>query len=804
MFRKLILASAVSLVLLPDVAGALGLGGIRAQSALNEPFAGEIDLLDVKLDQLDTVKAVLAAESEFRKAGAERPHFLSTLRFKAQVSPRGQPVIRVTSPHPIREPYLDFLVEVNWPKGRLVKEYTVLLDPPVTLNRLPPRVERPAVARAPTRPASASKPRAATASVKPSITGGAAGFPLRYGPVPPGAGLWRVARSLAPSGATVAQTAMALYRNNQHAFIRGDINKLKLDAVLGVPSSAELFALDTTAAEREFQAALRGERVTSAPLTDVSADQVPANRLKIAGPATPVPETLPETPAQAGSEAEPELGAIKDELLLVQEAGESTRQETGELRDRIRQLETQLADIRRLLELRDEQLAALQAARDTQAAEMPDAAAIDASPVGSASDSLSGMDGSEPSGSEDARAAGAGESVEQDANIVMEADERDEGAKTLGTADGPSAEGEPSAPQPEENREEKGERQLEAASSYWGSLSTPSQAVVVGLPVLLLLVAWAVVSRRRRREQPEESEERLIPAQPSGPTVGTLGGGPLASTTEKPYGEPQPPVGDGGLGGLEGDAQASDIVAEADVYLAYSRFRDAESLLREAIAKSPKRMDLRYKLAEALFGAEDREALAALMDEIQQGGDDRADTDQWQRLTSMMRDLEGHATIPVEDLGLPGGRETPSKEEPQETEGAPSDLELDLDDLEDLDLENFGQPATQSADLQTPAAADPMEKLLQEIGAVPSPATGGADSPDVAMTDTVSAAGELLSPQWEAESDLWDEVATKIDLARAYMEMEDSEAARVILEEVLEEGNEAQRAEAQASLEKLS
>jgi pilus assembly protein FimV len=135
MFRKLILASAVSLALAPAGAGAMGLGGIRTQSALYEPFEGEIDLLGVKLDQLDTLKVGLAPDAEFAKVGAALPHLLSRLRFKAQVSPEGRPVIRVTSLAPIREPYLDFLVQVNSSEGRLVKEYTVLLDPPTTVKR---------------------------------------------------------------------------------------------------------------------------------------------------------------------------------------------------------------------------------------------------------------------------------------------------------------------------------------------------------------------------------------------------------------------------------------------------------------------------------------------------------------------------------------------------------------------------------------------------------------------------------------------------------------------------------------------
>jgi len=187
MFRKSALASALSLALLPNVSDALGLGGIRAQSALNEPFAAQIDLLDVPADELDTVKVSLASDAEFSKVGAERPYFLTNLEFRPQVSSKGRAVIRVTSSEPIKEPFLDFLVQVDWPKGRLIKEYTVLLDPPVTVNRPPPR-------------------RMQLAQLPASVN--ASAFPMRHGPVQQGSNLWRIARNMAPAaGASVAQTA---------------------------------------------------------------------------------------------------------------------------------------------------------------------------------------------------------------------------------------------------------------------------------------------------------------------------------------------------------------------------------------------------------------------------------------------------------------------------------------------------------------------------------------------------------------------------------------------------------------------
>ncbi len=145
MFRRSVVTSTLSLALTPHLVGALGLGDIHIKSALNEPFVGQIELLDVAPDELNTVKVLLAAKAEFDKAGTERPQFLTELEFEPQASSEGRALIRVTSRRPVRESFLDFLIEVNWPQGRLVKAYTVLLDPPVTSNHRPPKGEQSAV-----------------------------------------------------------------------------------------------------------------------------------------------------------------------------------------------------------------------------------------------------------------------------------------------------------------------------------------------------------------------------------------------------------------------------------------------------------------------------------------------------------------------------------------------------------------------------------------------------------------------------------------------------------------------------------
>jgi pilus assembly protein FimV len=908
MFRKLVLASAVSLALVPPGADAMGLGGIRAQSALYEPFVGEIDLVDVQPDDLDALKVGLAPDTEFTKVGAARSHFLTSLRFKAQVSPQGRPIIRVTSEAAIREPYLDFLVEVNSRQGRLVKEYTVLLDPPTTVKRAPPRVRESVVGKAVvSKPVSAPKPPQkeppAPESTPRAPASVAAGFPLRYGPVEAGTGLWRVARSASPPGATVAQTAMAFYRSNQGAFVGSDINKLQVGATLEIPSSAELFALDAAAAEREFSAALRGRPVTTAPLVKATAEeQSQGARLKIAEATSSAEQRTAGTAPAGHPGSESKLGSIKDELLLVQEAGESTRQETEELRGRIRELETQLTDIRKLLTLRNEQLAQLQAVRqeDTEVkiAEetgvLPAGATVHSpdqtTPVTPEAADVSSDDAAQAPLPEAASSAAPGvppatPEVPQEANEAPSvakpegpeapgvraavAEKADKPADVTSPAEksaaGPMLAQAASPKAAEPMREPVGVRHTSATEedeppAFWQSLSTPTLAVALGVPALLLPLGWLMMRRRKQLAEEFEASQLATVAIPRSPgsSASTLGETPYASdtdvlgaTSESPY---------SAFDNLEDETAESDVASEADVYIAYGRYREAEYLLQEELSRAPERLDLKFKLAEAYFGAKNLDALTKIKDEIESAGGDRLYEAQWRRLSSMVRDLEGAGSEgPAQDdnlsaqemqrdvgvIGLPSAAAEPraaastsaleadphsvasdftdlslSSERPSgadqnaETEGqsAGAGLELELDDLAafDLDLERVAKEnemaMARGGDVVTARSEEgPLEAPYLDWPEPDADTDTDAESEslDVSQSTNETPATDMASSQWQTDSSLWDEVSTKIDLARAYMDMADPDAARAILEEVAEEGNDAQRAEAQEMLSRL-
>ena len=1000
MFRKTILASSLSLLLASHGAWGLGLGGMRPASALNQPFSGEIELVGVNPDELDAVKVSLAPEAEFTKRGVDRQHYLTRLRFKPQVSAQGKTVIRVTTVEPIREPYMDFLVEVKWPKGRMVKGFTILLDPPVTSRGATPSVTpavastRPAVQPGPVAradPAPTSRPALPTARSKGepvSPRAGVNGFPLSSGPIRAGAGLWRTARALSPSGATVAQTAMALYRNNQDAFVRGNINVLRQGAVLQIPSSAELFALDADAAEREFQAALSGKKVTAKPLTDVTAavpDQ--GSRLRIAGTAQATEGR--EGPAADGSA--PEAGAtvtpeLEQELLLLRETSESTQQGTEELRARVRQLETHLSDIQALLTLRDAELARLQQAAEEASTTPSDAEPSDAAtaqpapgeerravPQAGTSPAVAGVPavpGSAPTGDPaDLGQTGTGSAVELVAKPLADVPQDEPGSTVplpgaSGPADGartsPTADviAEPIKTAGAVGKGEVAEPAGGGVGESWvgglplvggtlDALPTPAQwALALGVPLLGVL-GWLSVRRRRRTD--ENVSDFDLPDAPGALGEATaLASAKFESSEVFQQPEPdQPSVSEGtaiedqDLWVPEDEPDESEMLSEADIYIAYGRYPDAEALLKQGIDQSPTRADLRYKLADVYVGAKNPEALSALMEEMDAAGMDQERPEEWSRLVASAKEVraeaagiasvvaagvggnaaatpvgwdrsasqvdqggaEGVASAQPRDvyteLYIPGPMSDETVTPPSDAEGLVSDdprnsgFEFELDDpdagplslyddtpadritetdsaprsshadgsdfdltISDLtlygdtelnelgfpevsqkepvspplsesswpdgfDLEpqtDFAEPEQEAYDrisaldgeaLEAPTGAGDASADLGQRGASPEPSPVSPDSgigtakSALGPTDQDDIPSEQLFTQWQMEGGAWDEVATKLDLGRAYVEMSDRPAAQAILLEVLEEGTPEQQVEAKKLLSLL-
>ncbi|MGE0082344.1 MAG: FimV family protein, partial [Thiohalomonadaceae bacterium] len=357
----------LALLLAPAAAYPLGLGDIRLHSGLNQPLSAEIDLLSVAPDDVPSIVASLASSDAFQQIGLDRPMALMAIAFSVEQRPNGTYFIKAVSEQPMREPFLDFLLEVNWRSGRLVREYTVLLDPPELMKK-----EAPPAVRA---PATAAKGAAGKAAPARGIAGSgkaaAATGPRTYGPVRDNETLWSIANKLRPDGSvTVPQVMMALLKGNPEAFEDNNVNRLKAGTVLRL-DPALLKGMSRAQAAREvalqdrawqdFKQQAAAEAKGRAPSGEAavprSAAAVKAEepRLKLVAPETAEPGKSDASGTTDGAQA---LDGLRKELLLAQEASAASRQEAEELRKRVQELEGQITAMERLLSLKDDDLAA--------------------------------------------------------------------------------------------------------------------------------------------------------------------------------------------------------------------------------------------------------------------------------------------------------------------------------------------------------------------------------------------------------------------------------------------------------------
>ena len=243
------------LLVSPGAAFALGLGDIKLNSALNAPLDADIELVGAAPDELNSLKATLASRETFARYGLEYPNFLSTVSLAKGKSPAGKDVLKVKSLESITEPFVTLLVDVNWGRGRLVREYTVLLDPPVfTPGTEAPAAPLSAPASGATRSGTIERPAASDAEPTPAPA--AASTPRDIGTesysVRRGDTLSGIASKLGggANGATREQLMLALYRSNPAAF-DGSMNDLRSGAILRVPESSAMSSISASAAAAE-------------------------------------------------------------------------------------------------------------------------------------------------------------------------------------------------------------------------------------------------------------------------------------------------------------------------------------------------------------------------------------------------------------------------------------------------------------------------------------------------------------------------------------------------------------------------
>lgn len=616
--RKLVLAIAAASALSSGMAQALGLGGLTVKSTLNQPLLAEIELTEVQDLSASQVVPSLATSAEFAQAGVGRVAILDDLTFTPVVNPGGKSVLRITSTKPIRDPYVKFLVQVLWPNGRALREYSLLLDPPkfspqaaaaaaagsaqlpsTAPNAAPataPAAEAPAPAPAPSTPAPAPEPKFTQYTTANNDT------------------LWEIAERV-KNGGTVQQTMLAIQALNPDAFIAGNINRLKKGQVLRLPSPQESTALAQPRAVAEVaeqnRAWREGRRLPS------GARQVDATRRDRTGP-SPSQIDAKDSLSLVSANAKPGAkGAASDnadvstQLATTQESLDSTRRDNAELKSRMTDLQSQVDKLQRLIQLKNDQLAKMQASGAAIPPPVdPANAANPANPAVSPNSVTNPNNAANPAmqaevvpnaAAPDAAGKAPNEIAPEDALPV------DGAAVTSATPDQPLIV--PTEPVVDEDNR----------SALDKILSSPMLMGIIGGGALLVLLLLLLLLARRRnalieaekhrqmaRALSEESDFASDMDMPPSSFEGLETPAPHAKMPPAPT--VTEPVRE----------HPADALVQAEIHIAYGRTNQAVAVLEDAIKHEPERSDLRLKLMEvyaeqdntAGFVAQERQLIA--------------------------------------------------------------------------------------------------------------------------------------------------------------------------------------------------
>lgn len=829
---------------------ALGLGEIRMQSFLNEPLRAEVELLDMRELAADDIRIRLAGSEDFDRLGVERIYFLTGIQFEVQVdSATRRGVIRLSTEESVLEPYLDFIVEARWPSGRLLREYTVLVDPPVFRQDMVTVSATREIEAAASKPA--EPPEATQKSMQdPAQSSTGDSVRLRESDLSPGEmperafsaetastpsvgkrymvrrdeTLWEIAAQARPGGITVQQAMLDIQRLNPEAFIDNNINLIKAGYIIYLPAAGEVdsddlaTALDEVRSQNAQWKARRVPGVTAAATLRISALSPEGAREARA----PDDESSALAPGSQDAAADGDGGVAgatesgaeeeSDPQDPAPPAGASTA--SAELLAQLDAMSERLNTVEQIVTVKDQQIATLQqAVREAQ---------------------------------REAREAVAA------------------AARTAA-----------SMPPP-------------AARPASGGI--PWLPIAGGLVILLGLVA--LVLRRRARSLADDAA--LVRDRSVGDDVFTgvsLNKNALegAEAPDKPKADDRTAAaltedGDGGddkgdaeagdvdelldPGGSRGygerkhddyidDAAAGDALAEADIYIAYGRYLQAIELLSEAIKNEPGNSAYRIKLIELYVDMGEEQSAAEQLDELRAHGDaatvaraealvggmgrvdadpsgaesgdslsgvsgDDVSGDDKQRADASSADAgsaadEGAAATREEadeasslELDVPA---TPASEQaPEDEADVPTSVGLEPQDPLEFSLEDLkaAQPAESpgSEKSQAPGfeASDDTEIMefdnLEIVGDRAEPAAGDEHFD---LSDGLTPA-EDATAQGEEEvliADDADQMATKLDLARAYLDMGDSESARGMLEEVAGNGSAGQQREARELLSRI-
>ncbi|MGO4309957.1 FimV/HubP family polar landmark protein [Pseudomonas sp. KB_15] len=686
--RKLVLAIAAASALSSGMAHALGLGELTLKSTLNQPLVAEIELLDVKDLTAAEVVPSLASPDDFAKAGVDRQAFLNDLTFTPVLNASGKSILRVTSSKPLSEPMVKFLVQVMWPNGRLLRDYSVLLDP----SKFSPQAAEAAAQPAP------------TSSVAAPVTG--ATKPSQYTTTRRDT-LWEIAAK-ARNGGSIQQTMLAIQALNPDAFIDGNINRLKTGQVLRLPDQAQSTSLAQPKAIAEVAAQntawRQGRRYVAKP--GAGQQQLDAtNRARTDGaPAQATTDKLSLVSAESGKNrgkgAAGDARALSNKLAVTQESLDTSRRDNAELKSRMADLQSQVDKLQRLIELKNNQLAKLQAEGANGAPDSATAPAMSAE--------LTPNPAVAPAPVDTAPAATAPDATPAPAEKPVEA--------TPGTSDD---------------------------QKFNELLTNPVLLGLAGGGAVILLLLLLLLARRRKARQEAEKHLRMARALaeeqpfsadfdlPESSFEGLEVPSPSVKLATAPTPAPAPapviapvvmttPI----AAPLVAPAAeySDDVLGQAQSHINAGRLNQAAALLEDGVKQEPQRSDLRLKLMEVYGQQGDRDAFVGQERQLVANGDNYAQVEKLKsRFPAMALVAAGGIAAAavaaeldaqyVKDLLL---------DEPQALAPEPAPFEDDLDSAFDLSLDDLDTITPVAPVAPAPAPApEPEVAALPDLGEFP-------------------------------------------------------------------------------------
>ncbi len=898
MGRKINAAVLGASFILPGVAGALGLGDVTLNSALNQPLNADIAIKKVGDLSKAEILTKLAPKKEFKRSGVDRAYFLNDIQFDVRFSEDGSANIHLATRKPVVEPFLNFILEVQWPQGKLLKEFTLLLDPPVFSQESSQSVAPP-VSDASTVQARTSLGRTASVGdveqpVYPTSASSQVGDTPAgadtYGPVARNEGLWEIAKKVRPNTSlTINQTMIALQEKNPNAFMRNNINLLKEGQVLRLPTAEEILSNSYQDAVNSVKEQSQSWRQPSSKVAQEAVE--PESESQIGGDIEQAPESESEgdgrltlvAGSETGDESTAALGgtggevgegavsALQQDLAVKGEALDKTVIENENLKTQLEEINQQLDTSSELVQLKDDQIATLQ---------------------------------------------------KQLAALEQKAKEKT-ALSPASSADKESANG----------------------------LDNPLVLAGIGAAIVALIVGLMLVRRKSAGDEVDDLPGQGFEVESV--AIDAIAGEEPSEVEASANQDEEQLLSTDESESQEGQAkddsvkqELGDVIGEADIYIAYGRFSHAAELLKQGCDAEPDREDIRLKLLEVLAETEDKDefskhdailrsssdesilqaadALYLKVHGVERSGEDEADLSEFGPDEEFSEETTFDAgSEDADEFGSDLGLDFPASAEAESETNAVSldnsdevatepesldetldlddslstDLEFELpdmesnedadfsldldvsgevgaeddtiagledqvgDDLGGLELDNFGDDEAVSEVAAMPEEGfdldlDDMGELdlagdesSEFDGGVELDLDGLADSLDEAGVDLSDAAEPMAEEDSsedklslsaneslelpdssdldlsdisasEASSDLsadvdldeddldllsdLDENATKLDLARAYLEMGDASGAKEILQEVLAEGNDTQKQDAEEMLGQIA